>query len=58
MVVESKGRDLASKREKNLIREIRSFVDVIFGFTSVCYSQHMIEESDNLIVPFKNLVSL
>lgn len=58
VVVESKRRDLSSKREKKLIREIRSLVNVILEFISVCCSQNLEEQSDNLIVPFKILASL
>ncbi|XP_044480057.1 uncharacterized protein LOC123206859 isoform X2 [Mangifera indica] len=58
VVVESKRRDLSSKREKKLIREIRSLVNVILEFISVCCSQNLVEQSDNLIVPFKILASL
>ncbi|KAJ0030483.1 hypothetical protein Pint_13355 [Pistacia integerrima] len=58
VIVDSKGRNLISKRDQKLIREIRSLVDVILGFLSVCCIKNLEEQCDNLIVPFKDLVSL
>ncbi|KAK3210540.1 hypothetical protein Dsin_015246 [Dipteronia sinensis] len=65
VVVELKGRHLGSKREKKVFREVKSLVDVILGFISVCCcdtsngKRNVSEVTDlNLIVSFKDLVSL
>lgn len=65
VALELKRRDLSSKRQKKMMREIKSLVDAILGFISLCCSKYLngqtdvIDDSDlNLIVSVKDLVSL
>lgn len=63
--VELKGRDLCSKRDKKVIRELKSLTDAILGFVSVCCCKNLNGQSDvisdndlKLIAPVKDLFSL
>lgn len=65
VAVELKGRDLGSKRDKKVIRELKSLIDAILGFVIVCYCKNLNGQSDvisdndlNPIVPVKYLFSL
>lgn len=65
VAVELKGRDLGSKRDKKVIRELQSLIDAILGFVSVCCCKNLNGQSDvssdtdsNLIVPVKDLFTL
>lgn len=65
VAVELKGRDLGSKRNKKVIRELKSLIDAILGFVSVCCCKNLNGQSDvisdndlNLIVPVKDLFRL
>ncbi|KAL5768666.1 hypothetical protein ACOSQ2_015449 [Xanthoceras sorbifolium] len=65
VALELKGRDLGSKREKKVIREVKSLVDVILGFISVCCCDSSNVQSNvsdvtdlNLIVSLEDLVCL
>ncbi|KAL9443728.1 hypothetical protein AB3S75_016993 [Citrus x aurantiifolia] len=65
VAVELKGRDLGSKGDKKVIRELKSLIDAILGFVIVCYCKNLNGQSDvisdndlNPIVPVKYLFSL
>lgn len=57
LVSECYGNDLISKREKKLMKEIKSLVDVIVGYVSMCCCKDLSEENDlDLIMPIEDLV--
>lgn len=60
VVVELFGKDLASKREKKAMREVKSLVGVILGYVNVCCCKDSSDECGsvglNLITPFADLV--
>uniref|UniRef100_A0A2N9G4R7 Uncharacterized protein n=1 Tax=Fagus sylvatica TaxID=28930 RepID=A0A2N9G4R7_FAGSY len=60
VVVELFGKDLASKREKKAMREVKSLVAVILGYVNVCCCKDSSDECGsvglNLITPFADLV--
>ncbi|KAE9585682.1 hypothetical protein Lal_00009923 [Lupinus albus] len=62
VVKELFGSELKLKREKKAMREVKSLVDVIVGYISVCCSKIFEEESDsvslNLISPITDLAYL
>lgn len=49
------GSELKLKREKKAMRELKSLVDVIVGYISVCCSYISEEEDLDLILPFSDL---
>ncbi|KAL1825408.1 hypothetical protein ACET3Z_012186 [Daucus carota] len=57
-VVENlKGNDPGSKKEKKVVKEIKSLVDVILGYVNVCVFDN-VGCGDELIRPFVDLVSV
>ncbi|KAK9208720.1 hypothetical protein WN944_001080 [Citrus x changshan-huyou] len=65
VAVELQGRDLGSKRDKKVIRELKSLIDAILGFVILCHCKNLNGQSDvisdndlNPIVPVKYLFSL
>ncbi|MED6147336.1 hypothetical protein PIB30_043253 [Stylosanthes scabra] len=64
VVLELSGKELKHKREKKAMKEVKSLVDVIVGYMSVCCSKKVSEEDEeedhdciglNLIMPFTDL---
>lgn len=59
VILELFGRGLRLKREKKAMREVKSLVDSVLGYISVCCSKIVEEETDsvslNLILPFNDL---
>ncbi|EOY30513.1 Uncharacterized protein TCM_037699 [Theobroma cacao] len=62
LVVEVLGKDLGSKREQKVIKKVKSMVEVIIGYISMCCCKELSEESEgldvNLVIPFEDLVSI
>ncbi|PSS20820.1 hypothetical protein CEY00_Acc09860 [Actinidia chinensis var. chinensis] len=54
VIADLKGKELGSKREKKLMREIRSFVNAILGYISVCCSAN--DDGDDFIRPLEDLI--
>lgn len=58
-VVELFGNELSGKRGKKVVKEVKSFIGVIMGYISSCYSKVLSEENDsNLIVSVADLASV
>ncbi|KAK7314353.1 hypothetical protein VNO77_32873 [Canavalia gladiata] len=59
VLLELFGRELRLKREKKAMREVKSLVDIVLGYISICCSKISEEELDsvclNLILPFTDL---
>ncbi|XP_061352658.1 uncharacterized protein LOC133297507 [Gastrolobium bilobum] len=59
VLLELFGSELGLKREKKAMREVKSLVDTVLGYISVCCSKISEEETDsvslNLILPFPDL---
>ena len=58
VIVELFGRELILKREKKAMREVKSLVDVVLGYISICCDNKVYKEetdSVNLILPFTDL---
>ncbi|KAG5022486.1 hypothetical protein JHK85_018828 [Glycine max] len=53
------GRELRLKREKKAMREVKSLVDVVLGYISICCDNNKVYEEEpdsvNLIFPFTDL---
>lgn len=62
LIVEMLGKDLASKREKKAMREVKSLVEAILGFINLSSCKDLdqnVESLDfNLSTPFVDLVSI
>ncbi|XWS26723.1 hypothetical protein CRYUN_Cryun26dG0054800 [Craigia yunnanensis] len=62
LVVEVLDKDLGSKGEKQVNRKVKSVVDVIIGYISMCCCKDLSEESEgidvNLVIPIEDLVSI
>lgn len=52
------GKDLASKREKKAVKEVKSMVEVILGYINVCSSTEGKSNGSNLLAPFSDLVRI
>lgn len=56
------GKDLESKREKKVLKEVKSLVEVILGYINMCCSEDLVEEGEldcsNLVTPFSDLVCI
>ncbi|EXB38817.1 hypothetical protein L484_027250 [Morus notabilis] len=52
------GKDLASKREKKAVKEVKSMVEVILGCINVCSSTEGKSNGSNLLAPFSDLVRI
>ncbi|RYR57645.1 hypothetical protein Ahy_A05g023351 isoform A [Arachis hypogaea] len=61
VLLELSGKELKLKREKKAMKEVKSLVDVIVGYMSICCSKKVSEEEEhdfiglNLIMPFTDL---
>lgn len=60
VIVELFGRELKLKREKKAMREVKSLVDVVLGYISLCCDKKVTEEEHgsvdlNLILPLTDL---
>ncbi|XWS17379.1 hypothetical protein CRYUN_Cryun33cG0062500 [Craigia yunnanensis] len=62
LVVEVLGKDLGAKGEKKVNRKVKSVVEVIIGYISMCCCKDLSEESEgidvNLVTPVEDLVSI
>ncbi|MED6147630.1 hypothetical protein PIB30_045615 [Stylosanthes scabra] len=64
VLLELSGKELKHKREKKAMKEVKSLVDVIVGYMSVCCSKKVSEEEEhdciglNLVMPFTDLACL
>lgn len=52
------GKDLASKREKKAVKEVKSMVEVILGYINVCSGTEGKSNGSNLLAPFSDLVRI
>ncbi|KAL2321374.1 hypothetical protein Fmac_030343 [Flemingia macrophylla] len=56
VIVELFGRELRLKREKKVMREVKSLVDVVLGYIGICCDKKTCEEEpDSVSVPFTDL---
>lgn len=58
VVLELFGKELKLKREKKAMREVKSLVDVVLGYMSICCSEISDEENFDLVLGFTNLACL
>ncbi|XP_062090985.1 uncharacterized protein LOC133797180 [Humulus lupulus] len=62
VAVELFEKDLACKREKKMLKEVKSLVEAILGYINVCCSGAVVEKGDldgsNLVRPFSDLVRI
>ncbi|KAI3772809.1 hypothetical protein L6452_04003 [Arctium lappa] len=58
LAVDSKKKNVDSKRGKKANREIRSLLDVILGYFNVCCDQSNGDDDSGLVRPLKDLVSI
>ncbi|XP_038880003.1 uncharacterized protein LOC120071696 [Benincasa hispida] len=63
LIVDMLGKDLASKREKKAMREVKSLVEAILGFINLSSCKDSDKNDDesldfNLITPFVDLISV
>ncbi|POO00641.1 SNF2 domain protein [Trema orientale] len=62
VAVELFGKDLNSKREKKVLKEVKALVEAVLGYVNVCYSKDLVEEGEldgsNSLSPFSDLVRI
>ncbi|XVF88694.1 hypothetical protein PTKIN_Ptkin19aG0070900 [Pterospermum kingtungense] len=62
LVVEVLEKDLGSKGEKQVIRKVKSVVEVIIGYISICCCKDLSKATEgdavNLVIPVEELVSI
>uniref|UniRef100_A0A803P2X1 Uncharacterized protein n=1 Tax=Cannabis sativa TaxID=3483 RepID=A0A803P2X1_CANSA len=62
LVAELFEKDLTSKAEKKMLKEVKSLVEAILGYINVCCNGALVEEGDlngsNLVRPFADLIRI
>ncbi|GAV68298.1 hypothetical protein CFOL_v3_11801 [Cephalotus follicularis] len=59
LFIELTSIDMGAKKEKKVIREVKSLIEVVLGYISVCCCKDLSEENDlDLVVSFNDLVGV